>query len=192
MIKLKATSLPERKYFNQDVKEDKNDEDYEYACEAWKILECKTFEDYHDMYFIADVVLLAACFHAFRRNIYNKYKTDPAYFLGLPGLSWSIAMKHLPKGKAIELLEKPEHYLEFQNSLQGGITQVFQRYAKRGYDEKAKSESQILYLDVNSLYAHITAKCKLPYKLVERNLDVNEKYDYTKIKELSAWVYYLN
>ena len=85
------------------------------------------------MYLLADVVLLAACFHAFRRNIYNMHTTDPTYFLGLPGLSWSIAMKNLPKGKAIELLEKPEHYITFQNSLQGGICQVFQRYAKRRY-----------------------------------------------------------
>ena len=53
------------------------------------------------------------------------HTTDPAYFLGLPGLSWSLVMKHLPKGKAIELLEKPEHYIEFQNNIQGGITQVF-------------------------------------------------------------------
>ena len=93
--------------------------------------------------------------------------TDPAYFLGLPGLSWSIAMKHVPKGKAIELLEKPEHYITFQNSLQGGICQVLQRYAKRRYEVKSEEEyisneepkrrslSQILYLDVNGLYAHI-------------------------------------
>lgn len=164
--RMSATSLPERKHFK--LREDKI-----YASVAWKVLGCKTFEEYHDMYLLADVVLLAACFHAFRRNIYNMHTTDPAYFLGLPGLSWSIAMKYLPKGKAIELLEKPEHYITFQNSLQGGICQVFQRYAKRRYEEvksekeeeyisndeepKRRSLSQILYLDVNGLYAHIMA-----------------------------------
>jgi len=90
-------------------------------------------------------------------------------------------MKHLPKGEAIELLEKPEHYLMFQNSLQGGICQVFQRYAKRRYEEvkdieenisnddkpKRRSLSQILYLDVNGLYTHIMANMKLPYKFVD-------------------------
>ena len=49
--RMSATSLPERKYFHCD-------EDYEYACNAWKVLGCKTFEDYHDMYLLADVVLL--------------------------------------------------------------------------------------------------------------------------------------
>ena len=122
--RMHETSLPERKRF-------KSRADYVYAKVAWKVLGCKTFEDYHDMYLLADVVLLATCFHAFRRNIYNMHTTDPAYFLGLPGLSWSIAMKYLPKGKAIELLEKPEHYITFQNNLQGGICQVFQRYAKK-------------------------------------------------------------
>lgn len=193
--RMSTASLPERKYF-------KSDEDYEYASNAWRVLECKTFEDYHDKYLLADVVLLAACFHAFRRNIYNMHTTDPAYFLGLPGLSWSIAMKYLPKGKAIELLEKPEHYITFQNSLQGGICQVFQRYAKRRYAEvkpekeeecisnnekpKRKSLSQILYLDVNGLYAHIMANCKLPYKIVHNEMyDELKTYGYNEIKELS-------
>ena len=113
------------------------------------------------------------------------HTTDTTYFLGLPGLSWSLAMKHLPKGKAIELLEKPEHYIEFQNNIQGGITQVFQRYAKRKY-ENNQSSSQIMYFDVNGLYAHIMANCKLPYKLVEHKVH-GEHIDctYEKIKELS-------
>ena len=50
--KMSVTSLPERKYSNSK-------EDYEYACNAWNVLECKTFEDYHDKYLLADVVLLA-------------------------------------------------------------------------------------------------------------------------------------
>ena len=99
-------------------------------------------------------------------------------------------MKHQPKDKAIELLEKPEHYIEFQNNIQGGITQVFQRYAKRKYNtagEKTSSFSQIMYFDVNGLYAHIMANCKLPYKLVEHNVygECTNKYIYEKIKELS-------
>ena len=40
---MKETSLPERKYFQSD-------EDYEDVQKAWKILKCKTFEDYHDKY----------------------------------------------------------------------------------------------------------------------------------------------
>ena len=68
--KMNATSLPGREHFNQHVDQQKNDEDYDYATKAWIKLECRTFEDYHDKYLLADVVLLATCFHAFRRNIY--------------------------------------------------------------------------------------------------------------------------
>ena len=38
---------------------------------------------------------------------YKMHTTDPAYFLGLPDLSWSLAMKHLPKGKASSFLRNP-------------------------------------------------------------------------------------
>ena len=89
--KMKETSLPERKYFQSD-------EDYEDAQKAWKILKCKTFEDYQDKYLLADVILLVCCFHAFRKSIYRMHTSDPAYFLGLPGLSWSLSMKHMSEG----------------------------------------------------------------------------------------------
>ena len=47
-------------------------------------------------------------------------------------------------------------------------------------DEKSKrkSLSQILYLDVNGLYAHIMANCKLPYKLICYQDVENNIYDY--------------
>ena len=67
--KMECKSLPEKRYFQ-------NDDEYEFACVAWKILKCETFEDYHDKYLLADVVLLAGCFHAFRKSIYNMKKTD--------------------------------------------------------------------------------------------------------------------
>ena len=185
--KMNATLLPGREHFNQHTDQQKNDEDYDYATKAWEKLKCKTFEDYHDKYLLADVGLLATCFHAFRRNIYKMHVTDPAYFVDLPGLSWSLVLKHQLKGKPIELLEKPEHYIEFQNNIQGGITQVFQRYAKRKYNTSGQSLSQIMYFDVNGLYVHIMANYKLPYKLVEHNVygEYTNKYTYEKIKELS-------
>ena len=105
--KMNAISLPGREHFQSD-------EDYDYATKAWVILKCKKFQDYLDKYLFADVVLLATCFHAFRRNIYKMHTTDPAYFLGLPGLSWSLFMKHLPKGKAIDYLRNPNITLNFK------------------------------------------------------------------------------
>ena len=43
-----------------------------------------------------------------------------------------------------------------------------------------------MYFDVNGLYAHIMANCKLPYKLVEHRVyDEQKVYTPEKIKELS-------
>lgn len=150
---LNETSLPGKEHFESD-------EDYEYALKAWDILKCKTFKDYHDMYLLADVVLLAACFQAFRETVYDKYQSDPAYYVGLPGLSWSLAMKTC--SKVIELLDNQEDYLVFQESLQGGIVQVCQRYAKK------RDDNLIYYFDANGLYATILEKKKLPYKLIDK------------------------
>ena len=113
--RMSTTSLPACKRF-------KTREDCIYANVAWKVLGCKIFEDYHDMYLLADVVLL----------------------------------------------EREEEYIRD--------------------DEKPKktSLSQILYLDVNGLYAHVMANCKLPYKLVHNELyDEIKTYSYNEIKELS-------
>ena len=153
--KLSATSLPGEENFDSK-------EDYDYAIKAWNILSCKTFKDYHDMYLLADVVLLAACFQAFRETVYDKYRSDPAYYIGLPGLSWSLAMKTC--SKVIELLDNQEDYLVFQESLQGGIVQVCQRYAKK------TDKNLIHYFDANGLYATILEKKKLPYKLIDKKM----------------------
>ena len=112
------------------------------------------------------------------------HKSDPAYFYGFPGLSWSLAMKHMPEGRAIELLEKPEDYLAFQNSIQVGICQVSQRYAKRKYGERiGEALNQIMYFDVNGLYAHIMANCKLPYKLIEHKTEDFPHFDYSSFQK---------
>ena len=66
--KMKWRSLPERKYFQSD-------EEYEHACKAWEIKR-KIFEDYHDKYLLADVILLTGCFRVFRKNIYKMHKSD--------------------------------------------------------------------------------------------------------------------
>ena len=158
--KLNATSLPGEEHFEKNDKGE--NEDYDYAIKAWNILKCKTFKDYHDMYLLADVVLLAACFQAFRETVYDKYRSDPAYYIGLPGLSWSLAMKTC--SKVIELINNQEDYLVFQESLQGGIVQVCQRYAKK------TDKNLIHYFDANGLYATILEKKKLPYKLIDKKM----------------------
>ena len=61
-----------------------------------------------------------------------------------------------------------------------------QRYAKRKYDERTgEALNQIIYFDVNGLYAHIMANCKLPYKLIEHKTEDIPFFDYGTIKKMS-------
>ena len=42
-----------------------------------------------------------------------------------------------------------------------------------------------MYFDVNGLYAHIMANCKLPYKLIEHKTEDFPHFDYGTIKKMS-------
>jgi hypothetical protein len=54
------------------------DEDYGQAQNAWKVLGCKTFVDYHNHYNTADALQLVDIFQSFRDVCIKNYKLDPA------------------------------------------------------------------------------------------------------------------
>jgi hypothetical protein len=61
--KFKCTELPGIEAFYNDLTQKPcSPEDYQHAQNVWKTLGCKTFQDYHDYYLMADVVLLAEVF----------------------------------------------------------------------------------------------------------------------------------
>ena len=43
--------------------------------------------EYHDLYLMTDVILLANIFKAFRNICLNNYGVDPAHFYTAPGLA---------------------------------------------------------------------------------------------------------
>jgi hypothetical protein len=58
--KFKCTELPGVDAFYNDLTQKPcSTEDYQHAQNVWKTLGCNTFEEYHDFYLMADVVLLA-------------------------------------------------------------------------------------------------------------------------------------
>ena len=50
-------------------------------------------KDYHNLYNLSDVLLLADIFENVRNICSNHYGLDPAWYLSAPGLAWDAALK---------------------------------------------------------------------------------------------------
>ena len=67
--KFKHEGLPPREAFYSKLKlSDITEKEYEHAQQVYKEFECKTFQDYHDLYLKSGVLLLADAFEKFRKK----------------------------------------------------------------------------------------------------------------------------
>ena len=142
-----------------------SDEDYERAKKVWVTAGCKTFKDYHELYNIVDVLLLADVFESFRNVCMENYKLDPAHYFTAPGLAWDAMLKMT--GVSLELLNDVDMLLLFEELSRGGISMISNRYARANnkymgekFNKNEKSE-YIFYIDQNNLYGYIMSG-KLP------------------------------
>ena len=79
MTKLDETSLPPKEAFNSKLTgEGITDEDYQQAQSVWKEFNIESMKDYHNLYNLSDVLLLADVFENFRNICMNNYGLDPA------------------------------------------------------------------------------------------------------------------
>ena len=94
MEKMEHTSLPPKESFYSTLTLSHiSDEDYTHAQNVWRTFNMKTMGDYHDLYLLTDVLLLADCFENFRSTCIEFYGLDPAHYFTTPGLSWDAALK---------------------------------------------------------------------------------------------------
>jgi hypothetical protein len=75
-------------------------------------MDCKTFQNYHDLYLKTDVVLLADVFENFRDLSMRTYGLDPAHYLTTPSLTWDACLRHT--NVDLELITDPEMFLVFR------------------------------------------------------------------------------
>jgi hypothetical protein len=176
--RLHETNLPPQKSFDSILNNSQcSDKAYEQAKLVWDTFDCKTMMDYHNLYLITDVLLLADIWANFRNVCYKNYGLDCVYYYTAPSLSFDAMLKYT-KIK-LELLTDIEMFEFVESGIRGGISQISTRHAvannkyMKEYDE-SKEDSYIVYLDANNLYGG--AMCEyLPYKDFKWNSDEWDK-----------------
>ena len=156
-IRCNETSLPPIHEFTDNLnKKTCSPDDYNHALNAWKIFQCKTFEDYLLIYLKLDVLQLADIFETFRTIALEQDGLDPAHYLTIPSFSWDSALK-MTQCK-INLLSDLDMHQFFDKGLRGGMTFVNTHYAKinspidPGTYNPSEPTTELLYVDANNLY----------------------------------------
>ena len=154
---LDETSLPLKEAFYSNLTgEGITDEDYQHAHTVWKEFNMGSMKDYHTLYNLSDVVLLADIFENFRSICMNHYRMDPAWYFSAPGLAWEATLK-ITKVQ-LELLSDPDMLLMLESGIRGGIATISHRHAKANNEymgtefDSAEESKFISYLDANNLY----------------------------------------
>ena len=154
--KLKETKLPSKdEFYSKLYDEEISEEDFQHAQNVWKTFNCKTLQDYHDLYLKSAVLLLADVFENFRKTCLKHYKLDPCHYYTAPGLAWDACLKETKQD--LELLKDYDMLMMFEKGIRGGITHISKRYAEannkymKNFD-KTKPSSYVQYLDANDLY----------------------------------------
>ena len=94
MKKLDETSLPSKEaFYSKLTSESITDEDYQHAQTVWKEFNIESVHDYHNLYNLSDVILLADIFENFRNICMNHYGLDPAWYISAPGFTWDATLK---------------------------------------------------------------------------------------------------
>jgi hypothetical protein len=131
------------------------DEEYTEAQRVWNLFQMKSFEDYHDLYLMCDVALLAMCFERFRATELEETGFDPTHFYSLPGLAFDEcfytrpALKNNTQLFTVDLFHNKQQvlYKFVENMKRGGISTIMNRYVK-----VEDIYTWIDYVDANNLY----------------------------------------
>ena len=180
--KFNDTKLPPREAFYSNLSgKGITEKDYKHAGDVWNSFKMKTFKEYHELYNITDVLLLADVFENFRDLCLKIYGLDPVYYFTAPQLAWDACLKITDID--LELLSDPNMLLMFEKGIRGGISIISNRYGeannkymRKGFN-KNKPSKYLMYLDANNLYG-----CAMSEKLPTHGYRVEKWKNYLIIK----------
>ena len=154
--RFKENKLPNKDFFFNSLKDCFiTDEEYSRACNIWKVFNIKNLGEYHDLYLKTDVLLLCDVFEKFIDVCLKDYGLDPCHYSSSPRLSWDAMLKMT--GIKSEKIHDIDKYLFLEKGMKGGISYISKRYAK------SEGNIDIMYWDMNNLYATVMSFDYLPY-----------------------------
>ena len=180
---LRKKHLPKKEeFFNDLTCQHITKDEYDFAQKVWDRFSCKTFQDYMEIYLLADCLLLCDVFENFGSNCLQQYNIDPCYYFSAPHFTFDAFLRH--SSLTLELLSDINQYLFIIKGIRGGMSMVSKRYvvANNKYVEgynSSKSSSFILYLDANNLYGRAMQEY-LPWKNFEWMSPQQLNYDFIK------------
>ena len=150
----KKVFAKERRVFNDMTCQHITKDEYDFAHKVWNRFSCKTFQNYMEIYLLADCLLLCDVFENFRTNCLEQYSIIPCYYFSAPHFTFDAFLRH--SSLTLELLSDNNQYLFIIKKIRGGMSMVSKRYALTNNTcerhNSSKSSSFILYLDANNLY----------------------------------------
>jgi len=111
--------------------------------------------EYHDLYLMSGILLLADVFENFRKTCLEYYKLDLAHYFTSPGLSWDSMLKMTDI--KLELMNDINMFQFIEKGMRGGTSYIAYRFGEannkcmKSFD-KNKPSKYITYLDANNLY----------------------------------------
>ena len=116
--KLDETSLPPKEnFYSKLTREGITDEDYQHSHAVWKEFNIESMKNYHKLYNMSDVLLLADIFENVRSICMNHYGLDQAWYFSAPGLTRDATLK-ITKVQ-LELLSDPDMLLMIESGIRG-------------------------------------------------------------------------
>ena len=187
--KLKDTKPPPKEaFYSKLTGKGINNYNYNHVLNVWKTFKMKSFKEYHEVYNISDVLLLADVFENFRDLCLKNYGLDPVYYYTAPGLAWDAMLKMTKIN--LELLSDVDKLLMIEKGIRGGISIISNRYGKannkymKDYNKKEASK-YLMYVDANNLYGCAMSQ-KLPVHSFEWLTD-REIKNLFKVQVVQFW-----
>ena len=152
---------PKDAFYSSLTDEDISEIDYTHPQRVFNHFDMTDLGDYHNIYLLGDMLLLANVFDNFRDVCLQHYGLYPAHNYTFPCLPWQAALKM--KDMKLDLFTDTDQHLFIEEGIRGRVVMIGHWYTQayipcmKNYDS-SKRNSNIMYLDANNLYGWVMSQ----------------------------------